>query len=127
MKIKIISVGILFCIILSACTVQTEFDIYDFCQRYNKLSGEKILSTNDFLSDNENTLFCIMNIGQSTVLITVSQNDNTSLNSVFVTAEKSKYNETDLPEVINAVYRIFGAFNYGNEETAKENLESVGF
>ncbi|MCR4563568.1 MAG: hypothetical protein K5755_02920 [Clostridiales bacterium] len=127
MKTRMIALAVLVCAVFSSCTVQTQFDVYSFVQRFNALSQDEILSTDDFLSDKENSLCAFFKIGESELLITLYENENSSLDGVSVTAAKSLYNENDLSEIINTVYRVFGAFNYGDTDRAKEKLMSVGF
>lgn len=127
MKIKTAAIIMLFCILFSSCTVQTEFDVCDFCERYNKLSGEKILSTSDFLSDNDGFLYCFLTAGESRVLITLDVNENSSLDGIFLTAEKDSYSENDRDAILNCVFLAFGAFNYADREAGNEKTASVGF
>ena len=127
MKIKLASVVLLFCILFSSCTVQTDFDVYDFCERYNKLLGEDTIFTGDFLSDNDGKLYCFMRTGKSTVLITLYENEKSSLESLFVTVEKSQYDESDYEEITDIIYRSFASFNYKDAKKAEEDLTADGF
>ena len=127
MKIKTVIIVLVVCVILTSCTVQTQFDVYDFCTRFNRIADEKILLTADFLSDNDGGLYCFFIVGESRILITLNESENSSIESIFLTVSKEQYNETDRDEIINAVYCFFGAFNYGDAEKARELLLSVGF
>ena len=127
MKIRISAFFLFLCIALCSCTVQTEFDIYDFCKRFNAISEEKALSTADFMSDKNGMLHCFMTVGESTVLISFNESENSSLESVFATVRFDQYSEKDLPLIKNAIHRVFAAFNYSNTDTADEFLSSVGF
>lgn len=127
MKIRISALFLFLCIAFCSCTVQTEFDIYDFCKRFNALSEEETLSTADFMSDKKGMLHCFMTVGESTVLISFNESEKSSLESVFATVRYDQYSEKDLPLIKNTVHHVFAAFNYSDTEKADEYLSSVGF
>ena len=127
MRSKTAAIVLIILLIFCACTVQSEFDVYDFCVRFNTLSGEKILATSDFLSDSDGSLYCFFSVGESKVLITLDESESSSLKNVYFTLEKNQFNNDDLEEIINTAYLVFGAFNYGETEKAKKLLSSVGF
>lgn len=127
MKIKITALIILISVFLCSCTAQTDFDVFDFCERYNSLREEKILSTDSFLSDGEGGLYCFMTVGESRLLITLKTDEKNCVNSIFVTAQRKKYSENDRDEIINTAEILFASFNYGDSEKATKMLSSVGF
>ena len=127
MKTRITAMLLFICTVMCACTVQTEFDIYDFCRRFNSLSEEKTFTTADFLSDKNGMLHCFMTVGESTVLISFNESENSSLESVFVTVRSAQCSEKDLPLIKNTIHRVFAAFNYSDTEKADGFLSSVGF
>lgn len=127
MKLKIAALVFTFMLILCSCTVQTDFDIFDLCERFNKLSEENILSTDSFISDEQGGLYCFMTAGESKVLVSVKTDEKTAVRSVYVTVERNNYLSEDRAEIIRLSELIFAAYNYGDSRTAKEKLSSVGF
>ena len=125
MKKKISVFALLFSLLFCSCTVQTDFDIFDLCERYNSLSGEKTLSTDRFVSDKG--FYCFMTAGQTKILVTVKTDKNNAVNSLCVTAEKDEYSPEDRDEMLRIARLLFAAFNYGNTEKADECLSAVGF
>jgi hypothetical protein len=68
-----------------------------------------------------------MTVGESTVLISFNESENSSLESVFATVRFDQCSEKDLPLIKNAIHRVFAAFNYSDTEKADKFLSSVGF
>ena len=112
-------------IVFNACSVQTTFDIYDVCERFNSLEKEKILNTDMFLSDGEGSLYCFYKIGESTALISAAEDDNSAVKSIGVTISADGFNEANRAEILKLLEDIFGAFNYGNTKIASGVFEQL--
>lgn len=127
MRIKIAVLVLPVLLFLCSCTVQTDFDIFDLCERYNSLCGEKTLSTDRFVSDKNGGFYCFMTAGKTGILVTVKTDENNAVNSLCVTAEKDEFSPEDRDEMLRIARLLFSAFNYGNTEKADEYLSKVGF
>lgn len=127
MKTRLISLLLIVFVLFSSCSVQTDFDIFDLCKRYNTLVGEKVLLTESFLSDNEKMLYSFLTVGDSRLLISVETNGKSVIEKLSVTVEKGQYSESDRQRIINCITLLFSAFNYGKTDEATENLSLLGF
>ena len=116
-----------FILLLCACTVQTDFDIYDFCSRYNRLKNEKILPSESFYSDKNGFYHCPVCVGESILLVSVGIKENQSVQSLCVTVEKGSFSSENTQAVFDEIRLIFSAFFYGDKKMADEALASVSF
>ena len=127
MKTKTAALFLLFSVLLCSCTVQTDFDVYDFCKRYNSLTEEKTLSSDSFLSDNDGGLYCFMTVGESRLLVTLETDENTAVRALFVTAHRDEYAAADRESIIKTVGLLFASFACCEGEKADSFLALAGF
>ena len=109
-----------------ACSVQTDFDIYDLCKRFNVLKDEKILSTEMFVSDGNGVLYCFYTVGETRLLISVTQEENGRITGMSVTVPKETYSENEKKQVADEIKNIFSAYFYGETERAEEIFSQAG-
>ncbi len=127
MKLKIAVAVLTVIFLLASCSVQTDFDVFDFCERYNFQKGEKLLSTDSFLSDENGGMYCFLTTGNSRLLLTLETLENGTVNSVYVTAQKDEFALEDAQTVIEEIKLIFSAYCYSDALKAQENLSLIGF
>ena len=109
-------------LLLCSCSAQTEFDIKNFCDRFNSFAKDELLSPESFMSDGEGKLFAFVETGNSKMLVSVDVNANQSVETVGAGLFKDTTDSADIERLVELVSSAVNAYLYPDENSADEIL-----
>jgi hypothetical protein len=117
---------VLLLLLFCSCSVQTTFDLTDFCNRYNSLAGERLLTPESFMSDEEGKLFCFVETGKSEMLVSVDLNGGGATEGMAVSLFADATDKADAERLDLMLRLAVASFFYPDADAADSILSDLG-